>query len=617
MGSTTAPLDRPLLIFDGDCSFCRRWIERWKHLTGGQIDYEPYQSAAQRLPQVPRAEFGKSVYLVEPDGRITRAAEAVFRSLALAGQKRYLLWLYEKVPLFGDLTEDIYRLIARNRDPIDTLDRIIVGVETRPATYVLTRALFLRLLGVIYLIAFVSFFVQMDGLIGTNGVLPAQQFIDAVTNHFGGSKWWIAPTLAYYDSSDRFLHILAIAGIVCSCLLIVGVLPMVMSIALWATYLSLVTVGQVFLGYQWDALLLETGFLAILFSPLFWIGRRTVQPSPIALFMIRWLLFRLMFLSALVKLLADDCWRDMSALRYHFETQPLATWTSWHAHHSPQWMLAIGCVVMFFIEAVVPFLYFAPRRTRMLAFWLTVLLQVNIMLTGNYGFFNLLTIVLAISLLDDPALSRVLRMAPDLRQLRRPRLRPLVAPIALVIFVLSVMAAIDRIALINWPKPLAKVQEFAQRFHIANAYGLFAMMTRERPEIIIEGSDDGITWKPYEFKWKPGDVKSTPRFCEPHMPRLDWQMWFAALGPERHSTLLQNLAVRLWQRQPEVLDLLANNPFPDRPPQYIRMVLWNYRFSDPRTRRETGAWWTREEIRVLFRLDFRPRLSPTDATFRL
>ncbi len=402
-----ADLTRPLLIFDGDCSFCRRWITRWQHLTHDKIDYEPSQTAAARFPQIPPEEFGKSVFLVEPDGTNTRSAEAVFKSLALAGQYRSFNWLYQHAPPFALLTEILYGLVARHRDGIDLLDRAIVGTETRPATYVLTRGLFLRSIGMIYLIAFLSLFAQIDGLIGSNGILPASNFTTAVTQRFGATRWQIAPTLAYFNSSDAFLHGLCIAGIACAIALIVGIAPMFMTIALWAMYLSLVTVGQLFLGYQWDALLLEAGFLAILFSPILWAGSKQ-RPSRIVLFLIRWLLFRLMFLSALVKWFSgDETWRNMTALRFHFETQPIPTWTSWYAHNSPHWMLAFGCFAMFFIEGIVPFLYFAPRRARMFAFWLTVLLQLTIMATGNYGFFNLLTIVLAFSLLDDAAVARL------------------------------------------------------------------------------------------------------------------------------------------------------------------------------------------------------------------
>jgi predicted DCC family thiol-disulfide oxidoreductase YuxK len=596
------PLPRPLLIYDGDCSFCKRWIARWRHLTVDAIDYEPYQTASERAPHIPRENFGRAVHLIEPGGATSRGAEAVFRSLALGGHHRYLLWLYEHVPAFEGLAEALYAFVASHRDPLDRIDRIVVGTETRAATHVLTRALFLRALGVIYLIAFTSLYVQIDGLVGSNGILPASALVEAATRTYGASRWWNLPTLAYLSSSDAFLHALCIGGIVCSCLLIVGLLPMVMTILLFAGYLSLSTVGQIFLGYQWDALLLETGFLAILFSPPLWLGSRNKPPSRLMLFMLRWLLFRLMFLSALVKWFGDEAWRNMSALRFHFETQPIPTSTAWHAHQSPPWLLSIACFCMFITEAIVPLLYFAPRRTRMLAFWLTVLLQVNIMLTGNYGFFNLLTIVLALTLLDDAAVGRLTRMTPPPYPRSRPWMRRwVIVPIALVLFIVGLMAGIERVlmARLDWPRPLAALQRAVEPFEIANHYGLFAAMTKTRPEIIIEGSDDRLNWKAYEFKWKPTDVNRRPAFCEPHMPRLDWQMWFAALDPQGNQNWFLAFAVKLLEGQPEVLKLMEKNPFPQRPPKYIRAVVYDYHFSDRAARARSGAWWVRKEVGVL------------------
>src|SRR6185437_8257829 len=222
------------------------------------------------------------------------------------------------------------------------------------------------------------------------------------------------------------------------------------------------------------------------------------------------------------------------------------------------------------------FLYFAPRRTRMFAFWLTVLFQLTIMATGNYGFFNLLTIVLAFSLLDDAAIARLFRRKPPELPLspRRPILRPIfVWPIAVVVFIVSAMQGIDRVVLrqIDWPQPLASLQTHIAPFDSTNAYGLFAVMTKTRPELIVEGSDDGVDWKEYTFKWKIGDVDRAPSFCEPHMPRLDWQFWFAALYQEGNAHWLQSFAYRLLTAQPQVLKLIGTNPFPDHPPKYIRV----------------------------------------------
>jgi hypothetical protein len=265
-------------------------------------------------------------------------------------------------------------------------------------------------------------------------------------------------------------------------------------------------------------------------------------------------------------------------------------------------MLAVGCFAMFVIEGIVPFLYFAPRRTRMLAFWLTILLQVEIALTGNYGFFNVLTIVLALSLLDDAAIARIFHRSIPTQILPRPILRPIfVWPLAVVIFIVTSMVGIERVSLrqIDWPRPLAALENAVRPFASTNSYGLFAVMTKDRPEIIFEGSDDQRRWEPYEFKWKAGDVMRRPAFCFPHMPRLDWQMWFAALDPQRNADWLQNFAYRLLANQPQVLALLARNPFPDHPPRYLRAWFYDYRFTTPQQRRTSGAWWTRRAVQQL------------------
>ncbi|MEA2733831.1 MAG: hypothetical protein QOE14_282, partial [Humisphaera sp.] len=484
-----------------------------------------------------------------------------------------------------------------NRNLVDKIDRLIVGTETRPTTYRLTRGLFLRLLGLVYLIAFISLFAQIDGLIGSNGIQPVAPFLEAVRQARGTEGYWLAPTLAWFNASDGFLHALCITGIVTSCLLMIGVLPMLCCAVLWACYLSLTIACQDFLSFQWDVLLLEAGFLAILFAPPLWIGS-TTRPSRIALFLIRWLLFRLMFWSALVKWFSGDAtWRSMQALRHHFETQPLPTWTSWYAHHAPTWLLAIACAAMFFIEFVVPLFYFFPRRARLWAFWLTVVFQLGIMATGNYGFFNILAIVLAVSLLDDVAVAKITR-GRLVFPLRRAIVRPwIVGPIGVCIFVLSLVAGMQRLHWnVSWPRPVVALREHTAPFCIANGYGLFEVMTKDRPELIIEGSDDGVNWKEYEFKYKPGDVMRRPRFCIPHMPRLDWLLWFEALGDRRQWFI--NFQVRLLQNQPEVLALMARNPFPDKPPRYVRAVEYDYRFSDLATKSATGAWWTRKPVRL-------------------
>ncbi|HYV28145.1 MAG TPA: lipase maturation factor family protein, partial [Candidatus Eisenbacteria bacterium] len=293
-----------------------------------------------------------------------------------------------------------------------------------------------------------------------------------------------------------------------------------------------------------------------------------------------------------------------TALTFHYETQPLPTWIGWYAHQLPASIQKLSTFLMFGIELVIPFLIFAPRRIRFCAGFGFVALQLMILLTGNYCFFNLLTMVLCISLLDDATLARVFpkrwRNPEDVKKDKPEKKRwdwPLVVTIPLagvvIVFTLMQFSIMFRMPL-PWPRPLIALYGWVSPFRSFSSYGLFAVMTTTRPEITLEGSNDGVSWREYEFKYKAGDVKRRPEFVEPHQPRLDWQMWFAALGDYRQNPWFLNFCVRLLQGSPDVLGLLGRNPFPDAPPRYVRALVYEYHFTDFETRRKTGAWWHRE-----------------------
>jgi hypothetical protein len=489
------------------------------------------------------------------------------------------------------------------------------------SSYVLTRSIFLRLLGVVFLFAFLSLWVQIDGLIGSRGILPVKDYLDAARQQIeGAQKYWALPTLLWFDASDAAVHALCAGGVVLSLLLIVGVLPVPVVALLTLDYLSLTVAGQVFLGYQWDALLIETGFLAIFFAPLaLTLNARTNPPVPWPmLYMLRWLLFRVMFMSGIVKLASGDpTWRDLTALSYHYWTQPLATWTAWYMAQLPLWVHKFSAVMMFASELPLPLLIFAPwRRVRYIAIISTIGLQLLIGLTGNYGFFNVLTIVLCIPLVDDASwptrwTRRILRRKRDRveeapppspqqqqqQQQQRGWRWPLAvsAPIGAALLVLTSIGFLRQVG-VEPPQFAIIAYRWAGSLRIANNYGLFAVMTTHRPELIVEGSDDGVTWKPYVFRYKPGPLDRRPAFCTPHMPRLDWQLWFAALDDDyRFDPWFVSFAHRLLENSPPVVALLAENPFPDHPPLLVRAVKYEYRFTDRPTRRATGAWWTRTE----------------------
>jgi hypothetical protein len=385
-------------------------------------------------------------------------------------------------------------------------------------------------------------------------------------------------------------------------LLILNIAPAPVLLLLWAGYLSLSIACQRFLSYQWDALLLETGLHAALIAPWRLWPRLGCEPPPprVALWLLPWLLFRLMFTSGLVKLRSGDpTWRTGTALAYHYETQPLPTWTSWYMHQLPARFHRLSTWFTFLVELGLPPLMFGPRRCRQIAGAGTVLLQTIIAATGNFGFFNPLTVALCVPLLDDQCFPRSWRpvvVTPPCSRLRR-WLGSLAMPLAMVPVALSgldLLAACGR--RMRCPRLLGRAREVLVPFRSLNNYGLFAVMTTHRPEIIVEGSNDGRTWLPYEFRWKPGDVRRRPDFTGLYMPRLDWQMWFAALGSFWENGWLLQFLVRLLEGSPEVLGLLRHNPFPDAPPRYVRAVLYVYRFTDRVARKETGAWWRREAL---------------------
>ncbi|HTT64884.1 MAG TPA: lipase maturation factor family protein [Bryobacteraceae bacterium] len=441
-------------------------------------------------------------------------------------------------------------------------------------------SLFLKALGAIYLIAFVSFGVQAGGLIGSHGILPAANYLRAMREAMGASAFWYAPTVFWASSGDLALRAAWIAGAALSIVLIIGFYRRVCLIALLVLYLSISTAGQDFWSFQWDILLTEAGFLAIF-----------ADGSRARTWLFRWLLFRLMFMSGAVKLLSGDpTWRNLTALHYHYETQPLPTPIAWYMEQLPLWFQKLSTVFVFLVELFVPFLIFAPFRIRRVAGAVLIALQILILLTGNYTFFNLLAIALCVFVVVD---DRTPARAPETG--RRPSITRAVT-LSLLVFVLTTSGLqLLEMVRVPLPAPARGYLAWISPLRLVNSYGLFAVMTTTRPEIIMEGSNDGVTWTPYEFRYKPGDVKRAPPWVAPYQPRLDWQMWFAALGSADENRWFYNFAARLLQGSAPVLGLLQRNPFPGNPPHYIRAVVYDYTFTDFAERRQTGAWWRREE----------------------
>lgn len=491
--------------------------------------------------------------------------------------------------------------------------------------FYLSRWIFIRGLCLVYLTAFLSASHQMMGLYGQDGILPIAEYIKQISaGGYSGAtaaNFFSQPTVFWVDQQDMVLLVIPIVGVVASLLALVGILTGEYLFMCWFLYLSIVNVGQDFMSFQWDTLLLETGFLALFFTtwrPLeagwrrhlrlrlpSWCFEQEKNPL-IVLWLYRWLLFRLMFSSGIVKLASGDpTWHNLTALCYHYETQPLPTPLAWFCDQAPREVHVFGAIIMFIIELVVPFSVFLSTRPRHLGALIMIAFQVAIMLTGNYCYFNWLTILLCVLLFDDGFVDSQLGatfsnwLAP-LASLRDPGkiAKFIVAPAsALILFVSSfcfMQSVMDYRSFA--PQLLVPIVAISP-WHISSSYGLFAIMTTTRPEIEIEGSEDGINWRTYEFKYKIGPCNRIPPTVAPVQPRLDWQMWFQAISPSRlseHSWFVRFLQ-KLLDGSPSVTTLLEKNPFPDpmHQPKMLRANFYNYEFTQWPALSSEGLWWKR------------------------
>src|SRR5215831_4160868 len=480
---------RPLLIYDGDCGFCGYWARYWQKLTGDRVEYRPYQEVAAQYPTIAQADFQRAVQFIAPDGHQASAAEASFLTLSHARGKGFWLALYRHLPGFAAVSEWVYAIIAAHRPAFFRISLLLWGRNPEPPRFDFVSFLFLRLFGLVYLSALVSFAVQAQGLIGSRGILPIAEFVDGVAAHYGPERFFLVPMVFWLNDSDAAIQAVCWVGAGLSLLLIVNLLPRLSLFLLYALYLSLLYAGQTFMNYQWDTYLLETGFAALLLS---------FATTP-GIWLLRWVLFRFMFMSGVVKLLSGDPnWWNLSALSYHFLTQPLPTPLGWYAAQLPPGLLKFATGTTFFVELVLPFLIFSPRRLRFCAAFGILLLQALILITGNYNWFNLQTMLLCLPLFDDAAIRRLLparltRRLPLAADDRPPRRAAALGVGALTLLIVS--CSLVEMDMRFGGKPPAFAQEidrFAEPLHIVSSYGLFAIMTTTRHEIIIEGSSDGI-----------------------------------------------------------------------------------------------------------------------------
>ncbi|MFZ0905664.1 MAG: lipase maturation factor family protein [Mycobacterium sp.] len=453
--------------------------------------------------------------------------------------------------------------------------------------YWLGRLILERGIAVVYVLAFVGAARQFRALIGEHGLLPVPQYVQR-------QSFRQAPSIFHLHYSDRFFATLAWLGALLSAAMALGlaaVLPLwaavLVWLLLWVLYLSIVNVGQTWYSFGWESLLLETGFLAI------FLGNDRVAPPVLTMWLARLLLFRLEFGAGLIKLRGDSCWRDLTCLYYHHETQPMPGPLSWFFHHLPKPLHRVEVVGNHFAQLVVPFGLFAPQPVASIAGTIVVITQLWLVVSGNFAWLNWLTILLGCSAIDASSVAAVLPIS------KQPALAAAPAWFAGLVIVFTVLTAM----LTYWP--VANMISRRQRmnmsfnaFHLINTYGAFGTVGRTRREVVIEGTDepeltDQTMWKEYEFKGKPGSVRRVPPQWAPYHLRLDWLMWFAAISPQYAYPWLRPFMLRLLQNDPATLRLLRRNPFPGSPPRYVRAQLYRYRFTTAAELRHDHAWWHR------------------------
>ena len=473
------------------------------------------------------------------------------------------------------------------------------SLKSEGASYWFTRFVFLRGLGFIYTVAFYSLARQMRGLIESHGLQPAAPYLSRVRDALGGAAYVRLPTLFWLGCSDSVMRVACWVGVALSLAVLAGRANAILLAGLWVLYLSFVDVGQVFYGYGWELLLLETGFLAIFLAPAFRLRSFASSPPPVAVvWLLRWVLFRVMLGAGLIKLRGDPCWVHLTCLVDHYETQPNPGPLSWYFHAMPLWFHRGGALFNHFVELVVPWGYFGPRRIRHAAGAFTVLFQIILILSGNLSFLNWLTIVVAVSCFDDSLLEGLFsrRLRERVRDLAtegvasRGRRRTMVG---LVVSILILSLA----PVFNMLSPTQAMNASFFPLPLVNTYGAFGSVEHERHEVVLEGTRDDVLsgearWLEYEFPCKPGNVRRPPCLVTPYHYRLDWQMWFAGLSDFRREPWIVKLIYELLRENPAVTSLLAKDPFANAPPRYVRALLYRYRF----TRDHRNGWWEREPL---------------------
>jgi lipase maturation factor 1 len=483
------------------------------------------------------------------------------------------------------------------------------------------RWIFLRGLGLIYFSAFYSLLFQIKGLIGPNGILPAVDYLQVVTASLHGHRFWFAPSLFWFGAGNRALMALCWGGLIAAALVVLNLWPRVSLALCFVFFLSFVSVAQDFSSYQSDGMLLEAGLIALFFAPR---GLRpglgsANPPSRASLFLLQWEWFRIYFESGVGKLASGDVsWRTLRAMDDYYQNGPLPTWIGWYVQHLPHWFHASATAYTLLTETLIVWMLFLPRRWRIACACMVTPFEISIILTANYTFLNYLVLLLGILLLDDRTMEWLLPQRVQVFVARgetkvevgadsgkatsgfewRKIISAaglLVSAVCLGLVFYSTTAQLLFKLAPSLPIPEAPVR-WLDPFRIANRYGLFEVMTHERYEIEFQGSNDGKNWIAYPFRYKPQAIGVAPGIYAPYQPRFEWNLWFASLGSWREYRFVVWTEERLLKNDPDVLALFAKNPFAEAPPKQVRAVIYQYWFTDLKTKRATGNWWRREVL---------------------
>ena len=527
-----------------------------------------------------------------------------------------------------------------------------------PRGRLVPRWIFLRALALIYFSAFYSLLFQIKGLIGPEGILPAEQYLAAVAQQLGLARFWYAPSLFWISASSAMLMAVTWIGLLAAIAAFFNLWPRLSFFICFLCFLSFVGASQVFSGYQSDGMLLEAGFLALFFAPpgLMPGWGASHAPTRASWFLLQWEWFRIYFESGMVKLASGDPqWRNFTAMDEYYQNGPLPTWIGWYVEHLPHWFHALTVAGTLALELGIVFMLFFPRRVRLICFFIVTPWEIGVILTANYTFLNYLVLALGFLLLDDKFLLRFVpaRFRPSEPEVTpEPRLEPgddqpitlfaasnagaaaeetparetesqrpamqsrpvfywWITRLSVTAFLLTWIAYDTTVEMIAIPfrhvhlpvQPIVALEPF----RIANQYGLFAVMTRGRYEIEFQGSNDGVNWIAYQFRNKPQALDEAPRIYAPYQPRFDWNLWFASLGDWRENEIVPLTEERLLLGDNDVLALFRGNPFPQLPPRYVRAVLWQYWFTSLDEKRSTGDWWRRELLGL-----YAPELTVTE-----